>query len=80
MQRSDEGKSYNAIFVIVNRFSKMTRYIPFYDIRDATKLASVLVHKLILQGVRVPSSIVSNQGPLFTLKFWSALYYHLKIK
>jgi hypothetical protein len=59
-QKSDEGKSYNAILVIVDRFSKMTQYIPVRDIIDVTKLANVLVHKLILRGAGVPSSIVSD--------------------
>jgi hypothetical protein len=79
-RNSNEGKSYNAILVIVDRFSKMTRYIPVRDTNDAAKLANVLVHKLILRGAGVPSSIVSDRGPQFTLKFWSALCYHLKIK
>ncbi len=59
-QKRDEGKSYNAILVIVDRFSKMTQYIPVRDIIDVTKLANVLVHKLILRGAGVPSSIVSD--------------------
>jgi hypothetical protein len=79
-QKSDEGKKYNSILVIVDRFSKMARYIPARDTIDATKLASVLVHKLILRGAGVPSSIVSDRGPQFTSKFWSALCYHLEIK
>jgi hypothetical protein len=79
LQKSDEGKSYIAILVIVDRFSKMSQYIPICNTIDATKLANVLVHKLILQGAGVLSSIVSNRGPQFTSKFWSALCYHLKI-
>ncbi len=79
-RKSDGGKSYNSILVIVNRFSKMARYIPVRDTIDAAQLASILVQKLILQGAAVPSSIVSNRGSQFTSKFWSALCYHLKIK
>jgi hypothetical protein len=79
-RKSDEGKSYNAILVIVDRFSKMTRYIPIRNTIDAVKLANVLVHKLILRGAGVPSSIVSDRGPQFTSKIWSALCYYLKIK
>jgi hypothetical protein len=59
-QKSDKSKSYNAILVIVDRFSKMTQSIPVRNTIDAAKVANVLVHKLILQGARVPSSIVSN--------------------
>jgi hypothetical protein len=78
--KSDEGKSYNAILVIVDVFSKMTQYIPFHNNIDAAKLTNVLVHKLILRGAGVPSSIVNDQGSQFTSKFWSALWYNLKIK
>jgi hypothetical protein len=79
-RKSDGGKSYNLMLVIVNRFSKMARYIPIYDTIDAAQLTSVLVHKHILRGAGVPSSIVSNRGPQFTSKLWSALCYHLRIK
>ncbi len=79
-RKSDGGKSYNSIPVIVDRFSKMARYIPVCETIDAAQLASILVHKSILQGAGVPSSIVSDQGPQFTSKFWSVLCYHLMIK
>ncbi len=78
--KSDGGKSSNLTLVIVDRFSKMAQYIPVRDTIDAAQLASILVHKLILRGAGVPSSIVSDRGPQFTSKFWSALCYHLKIK
>jgi transposase InsO family protein len=68
------------ILVIVNRISKMTQYIPVCNTIDATKLANVLVHKFILRVAGVPSSIVSDRGSQFTVKFLSALCYHLKIK
>ncbi len=79
-RKNDGGKSYNSILVIVDRFSKMARYIPVSDTIDAAQLASILVHKLILRSAGVPSSIVSHRGPQFTSKFWSALCYHLRIK
>jgi hypothetical protein len=79
-RKCNEGKSYNAIVVIEDRFSKMMRYIPVHDTIDAAKLANGLVHKLILRGAGVPSSIVSDRSPQFTSEFWSALCYHLKIK
>ncbi len=62
-QKSDGGKSYNSILVIVDRFSRMARYIPVHDTIDATQLVSILVQKLILRGARVPSNIVSDRGP-----------------
>jgi hypothetical protein len=79
-QKSNEGESYNVTLVIVDRVSKMTRYIPICDTIDTAKLANVLVHKLIRRGTGVPSSIVSDRCLQFTSKFWSVLCYQLEIK
>jgi hypothetical protein len=68
-RKSDGGKSYNSILVIVEGFSKIAQYILVRDTIDAAQLASILVHKLILQSAEVPSSIVSDQGLQFTSKF-----------
>jgi hypothetical protein len=79
-KKGDEGKSYNSILVIVNRFSKMALYIPVRDTIDAAKLADVVARKLILRGAGVSSSIVSDRGPQCTSKFCAALCYHLQVK
>jgi hypothetical protein len=68
-QKSDGDISYNLILVIVDRFSKVAQYKPVCDTIDAAQLASILVHKLILQGARMPFSIVSDRGRQFTLIF-----------
>jgi hypothetical protein len=48
---------------MVNRFTKMTRYIPIRNTIDAAMPANVLVYKLILRGAGVPSSIVHQANP-----------------
>ena len=42
-------------------------------------LAKVIID-MIMHYHRVPKSIVMDQGLLFTSKFWSLLYYFLRIK
>jgi hypothetical protein len=73
------GKAYDSILVVVDRYTKMARYIPVRKTIDAAQLADTLVSKVIkLHGS--PESIVTDRGSVFTAKFWSALCYHLNIK
>ena len=49
------------------------------DINAAT-LADLFYHKWVLQGAGTPQAIISDCGVVFTSKFWSSLYYFLRIK
>jgi small nuclear ribonucleoprotein (snRNP)-like protein len=62
LRKNNESKSYNAILVIVDKFSNMTQNIPLCDTIDAAKLANVLVHKLKLRGTGVLFIIVNGHG------------------
>jgi hypothetical protein len=73
------GRSYNAILVIVDRYTKAARYFKCRDTLDAAGLAEIIARKLVLRGAGVPESVVSDRGPQFTAKFWAALCYHLRI-
>ena len=73
------GKAYDCILVVVDRYTKMARYIPVRKTIEAPQLADVFLSKIVkLHGV--PQSIVTDRGSLFTAHFWSALCYHLNIK
>jgi transposase InsO family protein len=73
------GKAYDCILVVVDRYTKMARYIPVRKTIEAPQLADVFISKIVkLHGV--PQSIVTDRGSLFTAHFWSALCYHLNIK
>ena len=72
-------KAYNSMLVIMCRYTKMARYIPSQKTIDAPKLANIVMRKMILQGAGVLRSIVTNQGSLFMLDYWSVLAHYLGI-
>ena len=70
------SNGHDAIFTIVDRFSKMCHFIPTTSNVDAPSLASLfLSHILKLHGL--PKSIVSDRDPRFTGAFWKTLHEHL---
>ena len=74
-----KGDSYNSILVIVDRLAKMVHYIPVKVTIDVPGLAEVIID-VVVHRHKVPESIVTDQGSLFTSKFWSSLCYFLGIK
>ena len=74
-----KGDSYNSILVIVNRFTKIIHYEPVKVTINASGLAEVIID-VVIDHHWVPESIITDQGSLFTSKFWSLLCYFLGIK
>ena len=70
---------YDAVLVVVDRFSKMVRYIPCTKETDAVELAEVLVQE-IFSKFGAPKSIVSDRGSTFTSMYWGTLCYYLTVK
>ena len=58
----------------------MAQYIPSRKTIDTSKLANVVMLKMILQGAGVPRLIVTDRGSLFTLDYWLALAHYLGFK
>ena len=73
------GVVYDSIFVVVDRCTKMARYIPTTVKLGAAELAEVFFTEIVLR-FGMPGGIVSDRGSVFTSGFWSALCYHSKIK
>ncbi|CAA9373459.1 hypothetical protein AVDCRST_MAG94-4350 [uncultured Leptolyngbya sp.] len=72
-------EAFDAILVVVDRYTKMAHYIPTRKTIDAPELADVFLEEILrLHGV--PQSIVSDRGTVFTAQFWSALCFHTKIR
>ena len=46
---------------------------------DVAGHAELVVYKYVLWRAGLPQTIVSDQRPVFTSKFWSVLYFHLWI-
>ena len=74
-----KGDSYDSIFVMVDRFTKMVHYEPVKITIDASGLAEVIIN-VVVRYHGFPDSIVTDRVSLFTSKFWSSLCYFLGIK
>jgi hypothetical protein len=62
----------NAIWVVVDRLTKLAHFIPTTNTVDASGLASLFFnHVFRLHGL--PKEIVSDRGSVFTSNFWSEL-------
>ncbi len=71
--------TYNAIFVVVNKLSKICQYIPCRSDMTEGELAEVITREVIqLHGV--PSAILSDRGSLFTSWSWANLIYSVRIE
>ena len=66
LPRSKDG--YDFIWVIVDRLTKSTHFLPVKSTYSVAKLAKLYVkHIMCLHGV--PISIVFNRGSVFTSQF-----------
>ena len=74
-----KGDSYNSIFVIIDRLTKMVYYEPVKVTIEAPGLAKVIIN-VVIKHHSLPDSIVTNHELLFISKFWSLLCYFLSIK
>ena len=74
-----KGESYDSILVMVDWLMKIVHHEPVKITIDALELAKVILD-MVVQQHGLPNSIVTDQGSLFTSKFWSSLYYFLGIK
>lgn len=64
---------YDSIWVIVDRLTKSTHFIPVKTTFNTLKLAKIFIKEIVrLHGV--PTSIVSDRDPKFTSQFWKAFH------
>ncbi|KAL0544216.1 hypothetical protein IC582_019329 [Cucumis melo] len=63
---------HDGIWVIVDKLTKTTRFIPVKAISILDQLARLYVDKIVSQ-YRLSVSIVSDRDPRFTSKFWPSL-------
>ena len=73
------NKKYNLILVVINRYTKLARYIPCTKDITAEALAELFL-RYWFKDQGLPASIISDRGSVFTSKFWSTLCFYLKIK
>ena len=73
------GKAYDAILVVVDCYTKLTKYYPILKTITAEQFGNLFIPTVFCSfGVR--SSIVSNQGSIFMSIFWSAFCHYLCFK
>jgi hypothetical protein len=68
-------KAYDAILVVVCRYSKMVQYLPCTKDTNAPELADRLI-KGVFCKFGSPRSIISDRDSLFTSAFWSIFCYY----
>jgi hypothetical protein len=62
---------YDSIWVIVNRLTNVTHFIPVKTTYSGPQIAEFYMSRIVcLHGV--PKKIVSDKGTQFTLKFWES--------
>jgi hypothetical protein len=65
-------RNYNAVLVIVDRFSRRCRFLPTHDSADA-KDTALLFWRYCWSDTGMPRTIVSDRDPKFTSEFWQSL-------
>ena len=64
-------KGHDAIFVVIDRFSKVAHFLPVKETITASQLADLYVSRIVsLHGV--PLEINLDRGSLFTSRFWES--------
>jgi transposase InsO family protein len=76
--RLHECEGFDAVWVVVDRLSKMRHFIPRHTTIDAVGLAKVFLQEVVrLQGL--PKTIISDRGPQFDSTFWRQICNRLGI-
>ena len=73
-----KSNNYDFIFIVVDCLTKIVYYKLIWIIIDIFGIAQVII-AIIFQYYNFFDLIMSNQGSVFILKFWSSLCYLFNI-
>ena len=63
------GRKHDSVWVVVDRLTKSAHFLPVRTDYSLDKLAELYIKEIVwLHGI--PISIISDQDPRFTLRFW----------
>ena len=65
-------RGHHSIWVIVDKLTKCAHFLPINQKMSLDRLAELYVREIVRFHV-VPTSIVSDKDPRFTLRFWQSL-------
>lgn len=65
------SEGHTVILVVIDRFSKFCKLIPFTALPTAFQVAETLFH-YVFRNYGLPEDIVSDRGPQFTSRVWRA--------
>jgi hypothetical protein len=71
------ARKFDSIWVIVDRLSKSTHFIPVHTNYNVQKYAGIYIARVLcLHGV--PKTIISDRGSQFVARFWEQLHTSLR--
>ena len=73
------NETYNAIWIMMNHFTKMTHYVSVCKTIDAFTLIRLFVQEIICLH-KLLNLIVSDQETMFIFKFWFFFCFYLNIQ
>ena len=79
LSRTGTGEEFNSILVIVDRYTKIARFLPTRSDTTAPEFAE-LFHREIELKYSAPTGIVSDRDSKITSKFWAEVCYHALVK
>ena len=74
-----ESRGYDAIWVMVDRLTKLRHMVPCKSTCSSEDLADLFLHN-VWKHHGLPSTVISDRGPQFASRFWKALCERLGIE
>ena len=78
LQASHLSRVYDVILTMVDRFTKMTHFLPCLKTFTSQDTANLIMRE-VFKNHGIPKDIISDRGPQFISKFWKHLLESLRI-